>query len=266
MIGQTFLKGVITEQFENETFPQFAIFVGPKGCGKKTFLSEMFRGIYIEDNKVESVRKIIEMAYKVSGETFIIPDADDMSVNAKNALLKVVEECPNDNHFIMTLQDGSNTLPTILSRAFVYNMDIYTYDELVEYCESLDVVQEDIEKIVKVAENPGDVNLIVSYDPTTFIGYVNLVVDNIATVDSANAFKSANKLAIKSDEGYDLSLFFRTFCKLCSDRFIDGMRDQNYLKGIVCTYPFIQKLWKVGVNRGQIYDMWVITVRSALWN
>lgn len=268
MIGQKKLKSCIETFIAADALPQFMIFVGPKGCGKKTFVSEMFKGIYIEDNKVESVRKLIDLAYKVKDEVFIIPDADDMSVNAKNALLKVVEECPNGNRFIMTLQDRENTLPTILSRACVLDMDRYSSDELLEYCWSLGTegaITNDYEVVADVCSTPGDAELFLQYGVKPFVDYVKLVLDNIGTVDPANAFKSSSKLAIKNDEGYDLRLFFLVFCFACIDYFVEGKEDQNYVKAIQVTSKYIPKLEKLGVNRQQLYDRWVFDVREALW-
>lgn len=272
MIGQTKLKSCIETFIATDSLPHFIIFIGPKGCGKKTFVGEMFKGIYIEDNKVESVRKLIDLAYQVHGEIFIIPDADDMSVNAKNALLKVVEECPNDNRFIMTLQDRANTLNTILSRACVFDMDTYSSKELFEYYWSLEGTEllphgmpNDAEIVSDVCDTPGDVLLIVKYGVTEFVDYVKLVLDNIGTVDPANAFKSSNKLAIKNDEGYDLRLFFLVFCFACIDYFVEGRGDQNYVKAIQVTSKYIPKLEKLGVNRQQLYDSWVFDIREALW-
>lgn len=66
MIGQKYLKKYVKTLIEEDNFPRFSIFVGPKGSGKKRFLREYFEGIYPEDNKVDSIRKIIDMAYKVA--------------------------------------------------------------------------------------------------------------------------------------------------------------------------------------------------------
>lgn len=271
MIGQTKLKSCIETFIATDSLPHFIIFVGPKGCGKKTFVGEMFKGIYIEDNKVESVRKLIDLAYQVHEETFIIPDADDMSVNAKNALLKVVEECPNSNRFIMTLQDRANTLSTILSRACVLDMDRYTSSEIAEYCWSLGfdgVVSKDISMVADICSTPGDALLMMQYGVQDFVNYVKLVLDNIADVDPANAFKSSNKLAIKNEDGYDLRLFFLTFCFSCIDYFVENVEkhgNKNYIKAIKVTSNYIPKLEKLGVNRQQLYDSWVFDIREALW-
>ena len=46
MIGQQQLSNRIQQLIENDAFPRFSIFVGPKGSGKKTLLLEMFEGIF----------------------------------------------------------------------------------------------------------------------------------------------------------------------------------------------------------------------------
>ena len=97
MIGQEHLQLRVESLLKANTFPQFAIFVGLRGSGRKTFIKEHFKGIYLEDSKIDSVRKMIQMVYKMKNQTFIMPDVDNMSNAARNALLKVVEECPNNN-------------------------------------------------------------------------------------------------------------------------------------------------------------------------
>ena len=78
MIGQKQLCSTVESMLKANTFPQFAIFVGPRGSGRKTFIKEMFKGIYLEDSKIDSVRKMIQMAYKMKNQIFIMPDVDNM--------------------------------------------------------------------------------------------------------------------------------------------------------------------------------------------
>ena len=262
MIGQQQLSNRIQQLIENDAFPRFSIFVGPKGSGKKTLLLEMFEGIYLEDNKVDSVRKMIEMVYRVGNRTFIMPDADTMSVAAKNALLKVVEECPNDNYFIMTLEDENNTLETIRSRGTVFHMDRYTPDEIVEYAESkYTSMQLNWTDIIKeLCETPGDVDLMVKMGTKDFYDYVQLAVDNIAEVSLANAFKMPNKIALKEDaEGYDLRLFWKAFMKVL----VDTNRIHDF-GAITITSKYLQKLRIKGINRSMLMDNWILEIRE-LW-
>ena len=256
---------------ENDTFPRFSIFVGPRGSGKKTLLLEMFEGIYLEDNKVDSVRKMIEMVYRIGNRTFIMPNADTMSNAARNALLKVIEECPNNNYFIMTLEDENNTLETIRSRGTIFHMDRYTPDEIGSYFYDKYHANhgEDEEEIVReLCDTPGDVDTLVKMSIHEFYDYVQLVVDNIAEVGLANAFKIPSKVALKDDaDGYDLKLFWKAFASVMMERakdlyFTDKANEAvPYLSSYNATRKCIQSLNTKGINRQMLMDTWILEVR-----
>jgi DNA polymerase III delta prime subunit len=257
MIGQKYLKRYVKTLIDEGNFPRFSIFVGPKGSGKKTFLKEYFEGIYPENNGVDSIRKIIDMAHKVAYRTFIIPDADDMSNAAKNALLKVVEECPNDNYFIMTLEDAVNTLDTIRSRAQIFHMDKYYPRDLKDYANTIGIKDgEELEIIADVCETPGDVNILHEQGVKEFYDFTNLVFDNIADVSLANALKIPNKLSLKDGaEGYDLRLFLRMFMSLCISR-------QANLEWVMTTSKCSTTLRTKAVNKQMLLDTWIFDIRS----
>ena len=115
MIGQNKLKEDFLQLIDNGKFPGFVILVGPKGSGKKTLVKEaiipnLTDGLWEEcGTKMDDIRELIKDAYTIhSTAVYFIPDADTMSINARNALLKVVEELPNNSYFIMTLEDINN--------------------------------------------------------------------------------------------------------------------------------------------------------------
>ena len=176
----------------------------------------------LPDVKIDTVREIITQAYKrITTMVYIIPDADSMSNAAKNALLKVTEEPPNEAYFIMTLEDENNTLETIRSRATMFHMDRYTPDEIEEHFKQrFGVVWDrEIDIIRELCSTPGDVETIMTYDATNFYDYVQLVVDNISEVSLANALKISEKIALKDEsDKYDLKLFWRAFQSVCIDR------------------------------------------------
>ena len=108
MIGQTNLIKQIDKLFDTDTFPHFCIIAGNGSremvatyiCNRRM----QYAKYKLPDIKIETVRSMIEDAYTTKDEMFIIiPDADTMSVNAKNALLKVVEEPPKKAYFILTI-------------------------------------------------------------------------------------------------------------------------------------------------------------------
>ena len=136
MIGQLQLQEKINRIID--TYPKFSIFVGPKGSGKKTLAKEVCKRLNLPiinfGTGIEDVRTAIDLAYdRFDAYCYMFPDADGMSVTAKNGLLKVTEEPPKNAYFILTLQSMSNTLGTIESRGTIFNLDPYTTDELISY-------------------------------------------------------------------------------------------------------------------------------------
>ena len=274
MIGQQHLQSQIEQMIENSTFPRFSIIVGPRGCGKKTLAHLIYQkfGTGIFSNigiSVDAVRQCIAQSYMIRGNQsiYLLADADNMSNAAKNALLKVTEEPPNNAYFIMTLEDEHNTLETIRSRGTVFRMDRYTPDEIQTYA-SMRVAEtgnkQDDERgwniIKELCETPGDVNTFIEMGVLPFYDYVQLVVDNIAEVSLANAFKIPSKVALKDGaEGYDLKLFWKAFINIC---FLTQTYDK-WGPAISITSKRLQDLRVKGINKQMLMDNWILEVRDA---
>lgn len=76
--------------------------------------------------KVDIIREIRAKAYIVPNEAdrkvFILENAHTMGVEGQNAILKILEEPPEYVNFILLCSSKSGFLPTVLSRAAVYNL------------------------------------------------------------------------------------------------------------------------------------------------
>ena len=270
MIGQANLQSRISQLINDGTFPRFSIFVGPRGSGKKTLAHEIAKKIpdalvFDVGLSVGDVRTSIENAYKmVNTVVRIIPDADTMSNAAKNALLKVTEEPPNNAYWIMTLEDENNTLETIRSRGTVFHMDRYTPDEIGWYFYDNYHANhgEEEEKIVReLCETPGEVDTLAKMGVSEFYDYVQLVVDNIAEVSLANAFKIADKIALKDGaEGYELKLFWKVFMEVCFENLLGH---EEWGLPIDITSEYLKKLRTKGINRQMLFDNWLLEIREV---
>lgn len=268
MIGQCALRGILENLIKDGTFPRFCILTGIKGSGKKMvsawIADKMGVSKYIlSDVKVETVRQAIETSYKaVNPIIYMIYDADNMSVQAKNALLKVTEEPPNNAYFIMTLESSEMTLDTIRSRATIYALDGYSSVEIEEYAKrNYKPTDEELEIITEVCDVPGDVDCLYAVKPKEFYSYVEKVVDNIADVEGANSFKIADKLALKQDSGgYDVKLFLRAFMSICMRRMTDN--PLQYATGISITSKYINELSIRGVSKTMLIDSWILDIRN----
>ena len=174
----------------------FILLVGERGVGKKYTLRESYKDAqfnvyWAPDISVDTIRTIIREAYKRHNTVFIIADADNMSITAKNALLKVVEECPNGNSFILTLQDENNTLPTIRSRATILRMQNPTPDELFQYFweKYPDGNPNDAEKASAICSTYGEVDIVQKFGAMKFYDYVEKVIDYNALLTPTGEIK-----------------------------------------------------------------------------
>lgn len=266
MIGQEKLLSDVRMLIEKDKYPRFSIFIGGKGSGRKTLAKEVAKQlnaqvVQLPDVKVDTIRNMIADSYKVPYEfLYIIPDSENMSSAAKNALLKVTEEPPNRAYFVMTTQDESYLLDTIKSRGMIFHMNSYTPTEIAEYAKCDNT--RDLEIITSVCEVPGDVDILKSLSIDDFYRYAATVVDNIAEVSGSNSFKIADKINLKDDTSkYDLRLFWRTFMLICLSRMSEY--PLKFATGVKITSQHLQELKITGINKSALFDTWILDIREA---
>lgn len=267
MIGQKTLLAKLDKIKDN--FPKFSILVGPKNSGKKTICKEISKNLgtklLLTGIKIEDVRQAIDTARtQVEPLLFVVSDADTMSINAKNSLLKITEEPPKNCYFIMTLQDINNTLTTLQSRGTIFTLDNYTVDELLQYRQYKGYSNIFDEVLKLVCLNTGQVDELYSYDVADFYKFIKIVVDNIQVPKSGNAFKISQRLKIKeTDNGFDVLMFLKAVEELFLKKGIDT-KNKCYLQASIITAQYIRKLRSISISKQGIIDMWIIDVRAAL--
>ncbi|HEV8601340.1 MAG TPA: DNA polymerase III subunit [Patescibacteria group bacterium] len=172
---------------------QVYIFSGPKGVGKKTVAKKLVQFLLCEKNqacnqcgqckslvvqsnadfidvssdeaiKIEQVRELI---YKLSLKPYLathkialIDDAERLTVEAGNALLKQLEEPKPNTHLVLITSVPDRLLKTISSRAQKINfglVDRADYDSLIP--QSLSLAQKDLITTL-AAGRPGLINRI----------------------------------------------------------------------------------------------------------
>lgn len=266
MIGQDGTLATVRALIEKDKYPRFSIFIGLKGSGRKTLAKEVAKMLDIpvvtlQDVKVDTIRNMITEAYKIPYRMlYIIPDAEKMSTAAKNALLKVTEEPPNNAYFVMTAEDENNLLDTIKSRGMIFHMTSYSPSEIAEYANCTDT--RELEIITSVCEVPGDVDILRTMDIDAFYNYVEAVVENIAETSGSNSFKIGAKINFKDDpEKYDLGLFWRTFMMVCLSRMKEN--PLKFASGVKITSKHLQEMRISGINKSALFDVWILDIREA---
>lgn len=153
LIGQETLKKFLACEIKNNVLSHGYIIEGPKYMGKSFIATNIAMEIttptYIdiilptENRKLLSVDDIRAMKEDSYASTFggfkkvyIIPNADDMTAQAQNAFLKLLEEPPQDCIFLILVQDRFNLLSTIRSRCITLKLERYKDVEIETYLKS----------------------------------------------------------------------------------------------------------------------------------
>jgi len=268
--GQKELKQRIESLIERDKFPRFCIFTSPEGFGKKVmseWTSKKLGCTFVPcGTSIDDVRDTISKAYNTVAKTlFMIFDADDMSVGAKNALLKVTEEPPNDAYFIMTVQNLSNVLPTIISRATVFHLNNYSVIDLKEYAKTMDLsLRDKTEKIAyQISTCPKDITICNSIDVIGLYDLADKFVQNIGFAKIYNEFKISSSLNVKKDEDdkFDPVLFMRCVMLVCESSMKEKCSREDYeafAKIIKQTSKHLSELCQKGSNKQMILDNWIL--------
>ena len=280
VVGQKDLYNQFITQYENNTFPQCIILAGNDDKQKVEFLHKLARRldcVWIDVQRtIVGVRSMIDLANKTQSTKlfFVVSEADGLSVTAKNALLKVLEEPPKNCYIALNVVNKSKILPTILSRCAYYTFTPYSKQELSDYISSTypDLTDKEKEMVLLGCECPTEIDTLYNQTGTIteFFDYVELVVHNIATVPASNSFKIAKSIAFKEEEDkYSLYLFWKFFIAILfyESKYNADMEEyNNMLSAIYCTSQYINRISNPALNKQSLFDMWVIDVRKELNN
>ncbi len=138
------------------------------------------KSIGIDD--IRNLRSSLNLKANSTNDTIsriaCIANAEALTVEAQNALLKLLEELPDKTLVILIKASGKELLSTIKSRC--YNIDILAIekDVAVLYGQSKGYTKQDTVKAYALSEG----------DPSMFVKYLNSELDSIGPTDTAKEF------------------------------------------------------------------------------
>lgn len=187
LIGNEKVKEILKSSINNNKITHSYLFIGPSGIGKTLFAKEFAKKILQQGKntidisnipdlniiepeekkiKIEQIRnlqsKISEKPVEADKKIYIIKEADTMTKEAQNCLLKTLEEPPEYAILILIATSESLILPTIKSRCMKILFNPIEEEKLKKHLENqginvtnnlLEIAQGSIEKALKLCRD-----------------------------------------------------------------------------------------------------------------
>ncbi len=246
IIGNRDLIRLLTRAVKAGSLPHAVILSGPEGVGKRTVAHSMSALMLCENNEDEfcghcrqcklmesdnhpdlkfiekeegkseigigAVRELIQAMYKrpylASCKAFILDGADNMTTEASNAILKVLEEPPSDSYLFLICVNYESLLPTIKSRAQHFKFTGVSVEKIVQYLENIPGITN---PRLRAEYSLGSVGRAMEYDDDsgTLVEDIN---NDFAGLILEGDISSAESLAMKLREDRDR---FDTVLRYC---------------------------------------------------
>jgi DNA polymerase III subunit delta' len=198
---------------------------------------------------IDQIRKINQFALGTSvieniPKFILIDSADDMNLNASNALLKILEEPRLNTYFFLISHQPSSLLPTIKSRCLRFNLSNHNYDNFSRIIEiSNHNIDEETKKFLYDITN-GSPGLINEFE---FDEILNIFERLINLIEDEDPFSKKNNDTIKFLSGLDnekLKVFisFIKFILITTNKIKLGINiAKNYLSKSILKIETISK-------------------------
>lgn len=275
--GQEGLLKRIDHLIDTGNFPRFCIIVAGRGYGKKViseYIAKRLNATFAPcGSKAEDTKEVVHNSYTIAEKTlYMFFDCDDMSINAKNAILKVTEEPPNNSYFVMTFQNIENCLNTLVSRGTVFTLDQYTQADLEDYIEHKKYKFTDKTKsiIKQICTCPEDIQTAYNMDIESVYSLADKFIQFIGSANLANELKIISMLNIKKEDKdkIDPIMFLRCILLCCNNYIIQPQCSKEDIKVfhniIKETSKALCDLSKKGCSKQIVLDNWIISTHMAI--
>ena len=234
IIGNDKIKNELTNLVKQNKYSHSYIFHGTEGIGKKLIAKEFAKMIlclgkekycntckscleFLSNNnpdfyeiipdgnniKIEQIRemqkKVVEQPIISKNKVYIIDNADLMTREAQNCLLKTLEEPPEFVTIILIGSNESNFLSTIKSRCTILRFENIEPSKIEKYLKEKFGIQEVPKSIIEAANGSiGKAELL--KDKQELYIAIDTVLENIEKMDLIDTLKNADIIYKSQDE------------------------------------------------------------------
>lgn len=228
ILGNDKIKEELTHLVKLGQYSHSYLFLGTEGIGKKMIAKEFAKMILCEgkekycgicksciefdsnnhpdyqeiepdgnavkiDQIREMQRKIVEAPIIASRKVYIINEADKMTKEAQNCLLKTLEEPPEFANIILIGSNESSFLSTIKSRCTILKFRNIPEEDMKQYLKQKYGLEEVAESILEAAAGSiGKAEML--KDKQELFTEVEQVIENIEKLDLIDTLKSADRI------------------------------------------------------------------------
>jgi len=275
MIGQTTILQKIDFAIAKNKFPRFLVIRGVKGSGKKELVKYIANKFECETlffgTSVESIRQLITTCYQQTKKLlYVITDAEKLSANAENALLKVVEEPPRNAYIILTINSDS-LLATINSRATTICMAEYSRAELKQYAQDILKLKTNIDELLDICDTPGELLTLSAINYNTVFDYCENVVNLIGKANIGSALRIALKIKLRekdeeNNELFNLDIFLKVLSHIYYLRCQDSTGNtEKFMLNYTCWQYVFEAIKQINKNYNKQYivDELILNLRKV---
>lgn len=245
--GQKGVVRILSGQLETENLSHAYLFLGPEGTGKEHLAREFAKYVLCDDPKrencpncqkfekgvhpdfividgeegikIENVREVSErlnLSPNISKrKVLLFKKAENMGIEAANALLKTLEEPPADSVIILTAVSEKSLPQTIVSRTQKIKLNVLSEKDIKAILEK-EFPTEEIEKIVAYSEGSiGETKKLLT-DKESLKEKIK-IYDDLKKLFNSNSVIEKFKILEDHEKQKNLKVFFNIFSKLLFD-------------------------------------------------
>ena len=172
--------------------------------------------IGVDDVREQILNEVYLKPYLSSRRVFVIGEGDALSIEAQNALLKILEEPPAYVTFVICVTKQDKLLNTVLSRCSVVAFFPLAYDEVATYLEKRFGANEKLRLCARLSQGSIGVAISLVSDGST----EQLYEDTVQAVlrlkkDACSVREMADFMITEKDRISQVIDFFQTFLRDC---------------------------------------------------